>query len=387
MAGRGRARIAVPMLAALLLTGCAGSVAEQAKVPAPPPPAAITLQPGDGAHDVSPVSPISVSVTGGTLNTVALTNADGRQVSGQLAPDHRTWTPTEPLGYGKTYTWSGTATNAAGQRTPVTGSFTTVTPESQTDATLNIGDDQTVGVAAPIILQFDGPIPDKSTVEKALSVQTSLPTEGSWAWLPDSADGARIHWRPKNYWAPGTAVTVTAHLYGLPYGGGAYGAQDLSAHFTIGRSQIVKADVNSHRITVIRDGQLATTYPASYGLDSNPDRTTRSGTHVVMEKDPTERMISQQYHYDVIENWAVRISNNGEFIHANPASAGAQGNSNITHGCINLSDPDAQSYFDSALYGDPVEITNSGVPLSATDGDIYDWTIPWDQWQTMSALH
>ena len=32
----------------------------------------------------------------------------------------------------------------------------------------------------------------------------------------------------------------------------------------------------------------------------------------------------------------MRISNNGEFIHANPASTDAQGSSNVTHGCVNL---------------------------------------------------
>ncbi len=40
---------------------------------------------------------------------------------------------------------------------------------------------------------------------------------------------------------------------------------------------------------------------------------------------------------NVRERFAVRISNNGEFIHANPASSGAQGNTNVTNGCINLS--------------------------------------------------
>jgi hypothetical protein len=59
----------------------------------------------------------------------------------------------------------------------------------------------------------------------------------------------------------------------------------------------------------------------------------------------------------------------------------------VTHGCINLSSTDAKSYFDSALYGDPVEVTNTGVPLTAADGDLYDWTMPWDQWQALSALH
>jgi hypothetical protein len=82
----------------------------------------------------------------------------------------------------------------------------------------------------------------------------------------------------------------------------------------------------------------------------------------------------------------VRISNNGEFIHANPESVGAQGSSNVTNGCINLSPEDAQTYFPTALYGDPVEVTGTSIPLSAADGDVYDWTIPWDKWKTMSAL-
>ncbi|MCX6462121.1 MAG: L,D-transpeptidase, partial [Pseudonocardiales bacterium] len=83
---------------------------------------------------------------------------------------------------------------------------------------------------------------------------------------------------------------------------------------------------------------------------------------------------------------AVRISNNGEFIHANPASAAAQGSSNVTHGCINLSTADARAYFDTALYGDPVEVTGSDVPLAERDGDVWDWTLSWEQWQALSAL-
>jgi len=82
----------------------------------------------------------------------------------------------------------------------------------------------------------------------------------------------------------------------------------------------------------------------------------------------------------------VRISNNGEFIHANPASTGAQGSSNVTHGCINLSEADARAFYATAQYGDPVEVTNSGVDYSPSDGDIYDWAIPWAEWQSMSAL-
>ena len=37
-------------------------------------------------------------------------------------------------------------------------------------------------------------------------------------------------------------------------------------------------------------------------------------------------------------------------------------------------------WFESAIYGDPVEVTGTSVPLSAADGDIYDWSYTWDEW-------
>ena len=46
----------------------------------------------------------------------------------------------------------------------------------------------------------------------------------------------------------------------------------------------------------------------------------------------------------------------------------------------------AAAYFESALYGDPVEVTGTPIELSAADGDIYDWTIDYETWKTMSAL-
>jgi len=227
-----------------------------------------------------------------------------------------------------------------------------------------------------------------AAVERALSVTTSQPVTGSWAWLTDAYGGSRVHWRPKDYWPVGTTVKMVARLYGVDMGNGAFGRADLSTDFTIGRSQIVKADARSHRIQVVRDGRVVMDLPASYGADSDPRRITRSGTHIVMAKAPSVLMTNPDFGYTNVKmNWAVRISNNGEFIHANPASNWAQGKNNVTHGCINLSTGNAKNYFDTAVFGDPVEITGTAVPLSAADGDVYDWAIPWDQWTKMSALH
>ena len=81
----------------------------------------------------------------------------------------------------------------------------------------------------------------------------------------------------------------------------------------------------------------------------------------------------------------MRISDNGEFIHQNQNTVADQGVVNVSHGCINLSAESAQAYFASAIYGDPVEVTGSSVPLSAADGDIYDWALSWDQWTALAV--
>ncbi|GAA4808305.1 L,D-transpeptidase LdtMt5 [Actinomycetospora chlora] len=388
----GRALVAaLGGLLLLLVTACGsgqppapGSAPPSSTTPAPPP-VAVAVSPTANATDVGPRADVAAT-TEGTFTEVTLTASPGGAVAGTLSPDRKRWTPNGPLAYGATYTWGGTATGPGGASSPVTGTFTTVTPGQTTRATINPGDDREVGVAAPITIQFSAPVTDKAAAERALHVRTSVPTQGSWAWLPDQDGGSRVHWRPKDYWRAGTQVDVRADFLGVDLGGGAWGREDLTTSFRIGRSQIVRADVNSFRMVVVRDGQTVMDVPASYGLDSDPNRTTRSGIHVVTEKFTDKRMISAQYGYDVVERWAVRMSNNGEFIHANPASSGAQGSSNVTHGCVNLSDADAVAYYNSAIYGDPVEVTGSGVDLSPSDGDIYDWAVPWDQWQGMSAL-
>lgn len=369
-----------------LIVGCtSGGSAGPAAQPEKGPIAAVTHTPAVGAEDVAPTAPVSVTVANGTLQGVALTSPAGKVVQGALSPDQRTYTVTEPLGYGATYTWSGTALGTDGKTVPVQGAFTTVAPQSVTSVTTNIGDGQQVGIAAPFILKFDAPVADKAAVEKALTITTTPPTPGAWAWLPDDG-GSRVHWRPQNYWTPGTTVQVAAGLYGLDYGDGAYGESDVTVDFTIGRSQIVKANAPSHRMQVVREGETIMDIPVSYGEGNENRNVTRSGIHVVTEKHEDFLMSNPPYYENVRERWAVRISNNGEFIHANPATTGVQGAANVTNGCINLSLSDAQEYFGTALYGDPVEVTGTRIDLSAADGDLYDWAIDWPTWQSMSAL-
>ena len=343
----------------------------------------VVIQPSNGATGVSPIAPVRVSVSGGVLDKVALTGPEGTVVAGQFSSDRSSWTAAQPLDYAKTYTWSGTATGIDHLPRSIAGSFQTVIPQRLVSAQLNVAENATYGIAMPIALTFSSRVIDKAAAQRALSVHLSVPTEGSWAWLSDTT----VHWRPRTYFAPNTRVSVTAKLYGLAMGGGSFGREDIVSAFTIGRSYVLRGDTRSHRLVAYADGVRIADYPASYGLDSDPGRMSHSGIHVAMSKHPVYYMSNPKYHYQNVEvRSAVRISSNGEFIHAAPWSVAQQGRRNVSHGCVNLSPADATAVFDAVLPGDPVEIVGTSRPLSSRDGDYYDWTIPWEVWTAKSAL-
>jgi lipoprotein-anchoring transpeptidase ErfK/SrfK len=380
--------LAVGIVAPGALAACGSKVSKPSEQSAAPAAPSITYKPTNSADDVSPVDKIGVEVKDGWFQRVALTNPDGKAVAGTLNRDRTEFTVTEPLGYGVEYTWGGSVVGHDGKAVPVAGSFSTIKPDTKVNGQFQLADGQVVGVAVPVIIQFDASITDKASVEKALKVTTQPPVEGSWAWLPDEVGGSRVHYRTKEYYPAGTKVNVDAKLYGVDFGDGAYGAQDITLNFEIGRRQVVKAEASSHRIQVLdAGGAVIMDFPCSYGEADLPRNITRSGIHVVTEKYEDFYMTNPAGGYsNAHERFAVRISNNGEFIHANPASSGAQGNTNVTNGCINLSTGDAQQYFNSAIYGDPVEVTGTSIELSYADGDLWDWAVSWDDWVAMSAL-
>jgi lipoprotein-anchoring transpeptidase ErfK/SrfK len=350
------------------------------------PAAQVTATPALGTDELSPTDALSVAVSGGTLTELTLTNPDGKVVAGELNADRTSWTLGEELGYGKTYTVAGTATNGAGAATPIAGTWTTVDPADTARTIISPGDGEIVGVAAPVEIRFGVEPADRAAVEKAVSITTTPAVEGAWAWIQHDDGLWALDYRPREYWPSGTTVHVEANVYGVGFGDGYWGREDVTSDFTIGRNQVVKADINSHELVVQRDGVTVATYPASYGRGTNADLTTRSGIHVVNEFFEEKLMSNPKYGYvDQLEKWAVRISDNGEFIHANPDSVDAQGSTNVSHGCVNLSPAHAEEYYKSAMWGDPVEVTGTDVTLSAEDGDIYDWAVPWDEWVTMSG--
>ena len=373
------------LLAAVLLTVAAlvliapgtGLVAPAAEVSASPALDAVDLMPGQ---------PLSISVQHGTIVALSVTDQTGSAVPGQLATDGSSWSYAGNLGYGKTYTATGAAIGADGQVARISGSYRTVKPVEEVTPTIFPGTGDVVGVAAPVIVTLSSEPADRQAVEDRLQITTTPHVEGSWAWIQhDGRDGPSLDWRPREYWPSGTQVHVEVDLFGMDLGGGHFGGAKQVSDFSIGRNQVVLADATTHQIVVQQDGHTVATYPASYGSGDDigdPNRVTRSGVHVVTDMQETTTMSNPDYGYSgVTEHWAVRISNNGEFIHQNADTVDDQGSANVSHGCINLAPADAEAYFRSAIYGDPVEVTGTSVQLSEADGDLYDWAIPWDQWQ------
>ncbi|MQA12799.1 MAG: L,D-transpeptidase family protein [Pseudonocardiaceae bacterium] len=383
-------RVTVLLLFALtvvgaLLAGCTSApsprTGQQGEAPTPEAPAPrITTNPAQGAVSVSPTAPVTVTVTDGTLERVSMTNPAGEQVDGELAPDRTSWTAAEPLGYDSTYTISSTAAGADGTPMTRTSSFTTLTPRAIAYPSMNPVDGQTVGVGQPLAVYFSEAIEDKQAAEDAITIKTEPAVEGAFYWFSDT----EVHWRPQEFWEPGTKVTMDIDVYGKDLGNGVYGETDRHATFTIGDAKIARADGASHQMTVEINGEVVRTIPISMG---EPEFPSNNGVHVVTQQHQSYEMDSSTYGlapdeggYVTTVQYATRISNGGEFVHAAPWSVGAQGERNVSHGCINMSTDNARWFYNTFGKGDVVIQTNTGGPqLEPWDG-FGDWQVPWEQW-------
>ncbi|MEX5718810.1 L,D-transpeptidase [Geodermatophilus maliterrae] len=377
--------------ALVLLGGCDdGDDAAPAAAPSsvPSAPAQVQLTPADGSVDVAPATPVEVSVTDGELADVTVVDGAGAEVPGEVADgddeDTDVWTPEAPLAYGTTYTLTATAEGAAAP-VEATSTFTTATPETLTTPSIGPLDGTTVGVGMPIRVWFDEPVADRATAESHLLVTSSTPTDGVWSWFSDT----EVHFRPSEYWPADTEVTLEADLEGVALGDGVFGEKDRTVSFSVGDRHVSIADAATHTLEVHDGDRLVRTFPMSAG---SPDTPSYNGPHVVTEMNAERVMDSSTYGvpvdspdgYRTPVDWAVRLSDSGEFVHAAPWSVAQQGRENVSHGCINLSTENARWFFDFSQPGDVVEIRNSDA--GTLTSDISDWTIPWDEWQAGSAL-
>jgi lipoprotein-anchoring transpeptidase ErfK/SrfK len=377
-------------------------VPQVAPRPSPIVPAALSVVPAAGATKVSPSSQVLVTANSGTLDAVQLVNDSGKAIAGVLTPDAKAWKPTSQLGYGRTYTLTVSARGPGGMPSRQTSSFTTLSPDNQTELYFEttagglMQDGATYGVGMVVVAKFDEPITDKAAAEKHLVVKTNPPVAGSWNWIDDQT----AHWRPEKYYAPGTSVDVAANLYGVPVGDGLYGQEDEHLSFKIGDSHVSIADDTTKQVSVFDNGKLVRTMPTSMGMGGTETIGgttltfwTPPGIYTVMDKANPVIMdsstfglpINSRLGYRVTIPWATRISTDGIYLHQLNETVWAQGNTNTSHGCLNLNGENAKWFYDFSAPGDIVEVRNTGgPPLRLSQNG--DWSVPWYQWRNGSAL-
>ncbi|MGW7051562.1 L,D-transpeptidase [Streptomyces sp. NPDC054887] len=331
--------------------------------------------------------PVRVKIAGGSLGSVTVRDARGGELTGTVSEDGKSWTSRRGAAPGTTYSVRAEDENGADARTR----FTTTAPDKVNKLGLTPGNEATVGVAQPLSVVFDHPVKNKAAVEKRLRVTTSNGTEGSWGWLRDFSGRDRVDWRPKEYWKSGTRVSLDADLKGVDSGAaGGWFVRDYSTHFTVGERQIVKVDLDRHRLRLTRDGQTVKDVPMSAGTPGG-DKASWRGTAVLMAKEGTINMRSETVGlgdaYDKMVDSSMRLTWSGMYAHAAPWNKAYLGKANKSSGCVGMSDEDAAWIYRHVHVGDPFEMTGDDAKGTVAANNGYgEWNLSWAEWQTKSAL-
>lgn len=308
------------------------------------------------------------------------------------------------LGYGRHYRLSATAVNDDGARTTSTSQFTTLVPERQTAVAIDtiygtpIANGTTYGVGMIPVIRFETPVTDRAAAERALHVSTSPHVDGSWTWL----DSTRAHWRPRQFYAPGTHVTIDAKVYGLRLGAGLYGQSDERTSFVIGERHVSIADDTTHQVEVYFGNRRVRTMQTSMGQHTGVAVNgsyisfwTMDGTYTVIGHENPAIMSSASYGlpadgpggYPPEKIYrATKISTDGIYLHELDSTVPYQGHEDKSHGCLNLNHENAKWFFEHSRVGDVVKAEHNGGPkITLQQGG--DWSVPWSTWTAGSALH
>ncbi|MDO9455818.1 Ig-like domain-containing protein [Nocardioides sp.] len=348
---------------------------------------AIKLNVAKGAPAVPVSTLVKVAAETGALTSVAISSPEG-ELPGAISDDGVSWTASERLEPGTTYSLKAVA-EADGASSQVRRTFTAspLTLDEQTYPSVAPLQGETVGVGMPVVVTFDLPVTDRAEFEKHMTVTASPAQAGSWYWLSDTT----AHWRPKTYWKPGSKVAVDVDVNGVDAGNGIYGQEDRVVDFNVGKAHIYQVSAKTHDMKVFENGKLLRTLPITTGKEGF---TTRSGVKVIMEKFESKRMnsetvgipqgSSESYDIDNVQ-WAMRVTNSGEFIHAAPWSVGSQGYANVSHGCTGMSTDNAAWLYSISRRGDVVEYTGTDRPMTFDNG-YGDWNKSFKDYQGGSAL-
>ncbi|MFF0394850.1 Ig-like domain-containing protein [Streptomyces sp. NPDC005248] len=349
--------------------------------------AVVTVAPKDGADSVATSGALKISADQGKLTTVKVADPKGAEVEGKIAADGTSWEPEQHLAAATKYSVHAVAKDSKGRQSAKDTTFTTLVPTNTFIGQYTPEDGSTVGVGMPVSIHFTRGITDPDAVEKAIEVtaEPSVPVEGHWF------GNDRLDFRPENYWAAGTKVTVKLNLDGVEGRPGVYGKQAKTISFTIGRRQVSTVDASTHRMKVVRDGKEIRNIPISAGA---PATTTYNGQMVISEKLKVTRMngdtvgFGGEYDIKDVPN-AMRLSTSGTFIHGNYwGGPGVFGSTNTSHGCVGLQDvrggwsktTPAAWFFNHSLIGDVVVVKKSQDKTIQPDNGLNGWNMSWAEW-------
>jgi lipoprotein-anchoring transpeptidase ErfK/SrfK len=326
-------------------------------------------------------------VSNGSITSAEVVPADGGDPLDGAA-DGAVWISATPPLPATAYQVTVEATDSDGGSHTLTGDFTVTEVPDAARLTLDVirGGGNVVGVGTPIIIKFDQAIEDRAAVESAMHVASEPQVVGAWHWLSSQ----EAHFRPQEYWPAGTRIRIDLQLNGVQAGENLWGGREYSYEIEVGEEHIAKVDASTHTFSLIKNGETVATWDTSLGA---PEFATRTGTYIVLSKDRERNMTScnanitcdegNPEYYDVETDFAVRLTNSGTFVHSAPWSETAQGEDNVSHGCLNLNEANAQTYFELAQYGDVVEVVNSSRPaddlVQRGDPGMIDWNLSWDR--------
>jgi lipoprotein-anchoring transpeptidase ErfK/SrfK len=365
---------------ALLAAGCGPTLIARSQSP---DDSAVPIEVLPAEQTNAPVDqPIVVVAEDGALAKVRVKGPQGL-LKGSYNGDRSTWTSkAKYLDFDATYRVTATATNEDGNPSTTTNTISTLAPENLVEiSSVSVADDITVGVGMPIRVTFSAPVKNQKAVEERLDVKTSKRVVGAWKWESDSV----VVFRPKTYWPTDATISVEMPLKGVKTAPGSYIAESSDITYRTGSKNIITYDAWSHTLTLRSNGKVVSTLPATSG---KPGFETRSGIKVISEKLDfvvmdastvgTQEGDPEYYRLDV--NWAMRMTNSGEFIHAAPWSVGSQGYANVSHGCVGLSTGNAYWLYQNTRIGDVVVVKNTGRYQDLGNG-ITEWNISWKDWK------
>ncbi|MFE9458107.1 Ig-like domain-containing protein [Streptomyces californicus] len=350
--------------------------------------AVVTIAPKDGADAVATSGALKIGAEQGKLTTVKVADPKGNEVEGEIAADGASWTPERHLAAATKYTVHAVAKDSEGRESAKDTTFTTLVPANTFIGQYTPEDGSTVGVGMPVSINFTRGITDPDAVERAIKVTAEPAVEIEGHWFGND----RLDFRPEEYWAPGTKVTVELGLDGVEGRPGVYGKQTKTVKFTIGRSQVSTVDASTKRMKVVRDGKQIKDIPISAGA---PATTTYNGQMVISEKLKVTRMNGDTVgfggEYDIKDvPHAMRLSTSGTFLHGNYWGASSIfGSTNTSHGCVGLRDvrggydnqTPAAWFYDKSLIGDVVIVKNSHDKVIQPDNGLNGWNMDWAEWK------